>query len=169
LDATASRSYYIPADNASHGDNWGATLTFNVPLFTGYGDSYDRQRAQWEALATEADAQTLVRRIALEVWTAYHQLRTSADQVREARALLETSTKWEALARGRYEAGVGTILDLMTAQSALASARSREVEARADWLLALVRLTHGTGELDRRTIAAPSAHHAPSPSPRESR
>ncbi len=153
LDASASRGYFIPQDNATHGDNWGASLTFNVPVFTGFADSYEQQRAEWEALAVEADAQTLERRIALEVWTAYLQLRTSAEQVGEASALLATSVKWEQLARGRYEAGVGTILDLMAAQSTLASARSRFVQARADWLLARVQLAHDAGELGRRTVA----------------
>ena len=162
LDASASRSYYFPAEGTAYGDNWGATLTFNVPVFAGYADSYEQQRAEWEALAAEADARTLERRIALEVWTAYHQLEMSADQVKEVRSLLDTTEQWDDRARQRYEAGVGTILDLMAAQSALASARSRYIEARADWLLAMVRLTHDTGELARRSISELDSAVAPS-------
>ncbi len=152
LDANASRGYYLPQTYGTHGDNWGVSLTFNIPIFAGFSDSYEQQRAQWEAMAAEADARALERRIALDVWTAWLRLRTAAEQVDEASALLKISMEWEQLARGRYEAGVGTILDLMAAQSSLASARSQHVKARAEWILARVQLAHDAGELGRRTL-----------------
>ena len=152
LDANASRGYYLPQTYGTHGDNWGVSLTFNIPIFAGFSDSYEQQRAQWEAMAAEADARALERRIALDVWTAWLRLHTAAEQVDEASALLKISMEWEQLARGRYEAGVGTILDLMAAQSSLASARSQHVKARAEWILARVQLAHDAGELGRRTL-----------------
>jgi outer membrane protein TolC len=51
------------------------------------------------------------------------------------------------VAAGRYKAGVGSIIDLLTAQSALADARAQEVQARSLWFLAMAQLAHATGAL----------------------
>lgn len=152
LNAAASRSYYIPEQSSAFGDNYGATLTFNYPLFTGFSSSYEERRAGFEALAKEADADALQRQIAAQVWNAYQQMRTSGEQLDEVRELLETSKRLEEFSRGRYDAGVGTILDLMSAQATLASARSRYVQARADFLLSMVQLSHDVGELNVDTV-----------------
>lgn len=155
LDANANRVFYLYSSNpidANYGDNYSAGLTLNFPLFTGFENSYNEQRASYLALAAEADARALERQIALDVWTAYQQLETNAQQVDEARVLVEAAEQWEKLERGRYEAGVGTILDLMTAQTSLASSRARSIQARADWLLAFVGLAHAAGDLGRQHV-----------------
>ncbi|MCL2825073.1 MAG: TolC family protein, partial [Polyangiaceae bacterium] len=154
FDASAGYDVYVPRDDPSSAFAWGASLTLHVPLFTGYSIEYEKQRATWEALAAEADVQAIQYRIAEDVWTAYIALRTSADQIADAKELLATSQQWEQLARGRYSAGIGTIVDLMSAQSALATARSNYVQAKADWLLTTVRLSHAAGELGRRSFAS---------------
>jgi outer membrane protein len=51
------------------------------------------------------------------------------------------------VARGRYRAGVGTILDLLTAQAALASARGQQAQTRWTWATALAQLAHDVGVL----------------------
>jgi hypothetical protein len=50
--------------------------------------------------------------------------------------------------QGRYQSGVGSILDLLTSQSALAGARSQEAQARSLWFLSIAQLAHATGMLD---------------------
>ena len=52
------------------------------------------------------------------------------------------------MTQGRYKAGVGSILDLLTAQSALAEARSQEAQARSLWFLTIAQLAHSTGVLE---------------------
>jgi outer membrane protein TolC len=42
---------------------------------------------------------------------------------------------------------VGSILDLLTAQSALAGARSQEAQARSLWFLSVAQLAFSTGVL----------------------
>ena len=49
---------------------------------------------------------------------------------------------------GRYKAGVGSVLDLLAAQSALASARAQQVDARLAWSVSLAQLAHDAGVLD---------------------
>jgi hypothetical protein len=43
---------------------------------------------------------------------------------------------------------VGSVLDLLAAQSALASARAQHVDARLAWSVALAQLAHDAGVLD---------------------
>ena len=43
--------------------------------------------------------------------------------------------------------GVGTILDLLTAQSALASARAQQAQTRWTWATSLAQLSHDVGVL----------------------
>ena len=60
------------------------------------------------------------------------------------------------MAAGRYREGVGTVLDLLSAQRALASARALEISARLDWFTALARLAHDIGSLDPRDLGIPA-------------
>jgi outer membrane protein TolC len=45
---------------------------------------------------------------------------------------------------------VGTLLDLLAAQSALASARAQRVDARLSWSVSLAQLARDAGVLDTR-------------------
>jgi outer membrane protein TolC len=74
-------------------------------------------------------------------------VRTAAQRVRTAHDLLASAEQSEQVAAGRYKEGVGSILDVLTAQSALALARAQEVQARADWILSVASLAHDTGAL----------------------
>jgi outer membrane protein TolC len=53
------------------------------------------------------------------------------------------------VALGRYRAGVGGIIELLTAEAALENARAQEVQARTDWFLSIAQLAHATGTLER--------------------
>ena len=81
------------------------------------------------------------------VVTPYVPLHTAAARVRTADVLLASARQSEDVARGRYRAGVGTILDLLTAQTALASARAQQAQTRWTWATALAQLAHDVGVL----------------------
>jgi outer membrane protein TolC len=65
--------------------------------------------------------------------------------VKTSRDLLASAEQSERVALGRYQEGVGTIIDLLTAQAALADARAEEILARSAWFFALAQLAHDTG------------------------
>jgi outer membrane protein TolC len=70
--------------------------------------------------------------------------------VRTAADLLASATESESVARGRYREGVGSIVDLLIAQSALADARAQDAQARWQWRSALAQLAHDVGLLGLR-------------------
>ena len=66
----------------------------------------------------------------------------------------------ERVALGRYKAGVGTVLDLLLAQSALASARLQRIQAALDWYVFRATLAQTMGALDY-TLLQPAAQGRP--------
>jgi outer membrane protein TolC len=68
--------------------------------------------------------------------------------VRTSEDLIASAQQSSEVARARYKEGVGTVLDLLAAQSALASARAQQVDARLAWSVSLAQLAHDAGVLD---------------------
>jgi len=62
--------------------------------------------------------------------------------------LLTSAQQSSDVALGRYREGVGTIVDVLLARSALATARGEEIQARWEWHTALAQLAHDVGTLD---------------------
>ena len=147
LRGNGNRVFYESPADRDPSDNYAALLEVRVPLFSGFEHRYDVERARLEADATAAQAAELESRVQLEVWTSYYDLTTAAGRYETSGDLLASAEESARVAAGRYQAGVGSILDLLAAQSALANARAQRILARADWLLSLARLAHDTGAL----------------------
>src|SRR6185369_6507376 len=126
---------------------YSAIVAMRFPVFTGFRNRYDVRQAQIEADLAKEDVRSLEQQVGLQVWTSYYALQTAAQRLTTAKDLLTSATQSADVARDRYKAGVGNILDVLTAQSALAGARAQEVQARADWFLAVAQLAHDSGTL----------------------
>jgi outer membrane protein TolC len=143
------------ASNGSNVPNFaGQTYSLNfgvqIPVFTGFSNHYDVQAASEQYQAALARAAATKEQVIEQVFTSYYTLRTSTDRVRTSRSLLASATQSETVARERYREGGGSIVALLIAQSALASARAQEVDARWQWRAALAQLAHDVGVLDAR-------------------
>jgi TolC family type I secretion outer membrane protein len=126
---------------------YSAGIAMRFPLFTGYRNTYDIRAAEAQAQLAVEDARGLEQDIDLQVWTSYYAMQTAAQRVKTSRDLLAAAQQSADVARGRYRGGVGGILDLLTAEAALETARAQEVQARADWFLAMAQLAHDVGTL----------------------
>ena len=151
-----SRPYFYSPDGSVHADNYSGAILFRFPLFTGFQTTYDTLQAKEDVHAASEQAQTLEELVLLQVWTSYYNVRTAAAQVKTAQDLLASAAQSQEVAAGRYKSGVGTILDLLTAQAAYALARAQEAQARANWFLAMAQLAHDTGSLSREPVTAAS-------------
>jgi TolC family type I secretion outer membrane protein len=118
------------------------------PVFTGFRNVFDVRQAEVEAQLAREDVRALEQQVNLQVWTSYYALQTATRRLTAARDLLASAQQSVDVASSRYRAGVGGILDLLTAESALESARAQEVQSRADWFLAVAQLAHDTGSLE---------------------
>lgn len=144
---SVSRVYFYNSSGTPFADNYSGAILFRFPIFTGGKNAYEELEARELARAAAGQAESLNDQVVLQVWTSYYNLRTAAQRVKTARDLLASATQSQEVASGRYRAGVGSILDLLTAQSAYANALAQEAQSRSDWFVALAQLAHDTGSL----------------------
>jgi outer membrane protein len=130
-----------------HTTPYSAGVSFRFPLFTGFRNTYDVRAAKIETDLAAENARSLEQQIGLQVWTSYYDLQTAVKRLKTSRDLLHDAQESADVALGRYRAGIGSILDLLTAEAALENARAEEVQARADWFLSVAQLAHDTGTL----------------------
>jgi outer membrane protein len=158
---TGNRTYYYNRPGASFSTNYSGTIELSFPLFEGMQNRYEVLQAQEDARVARAQLESLDQQAMLQVWTSYSNLKTAVQQLATARDLLDSATQSEQVAAGRYREGVGSILDLLTAQSALADARAKDVDARSQWFVALAQLAHDTGRIAPPAPGAVTPANAP--------
>ncbi|HEX6533261.1 MAG TPA: TolC family protein [Gemmatimonadaceae bacterium] len=146
LDGTGGRTYLRSLPNG--GNSYTLTLGLRIPLFAGFSRAYDQVQAEAQARAAAARLDATRQQVIFEVFSSYYALQTATRRVRTADDLLASARQSHEVALARYKAGVGTVLDLLAAQSALADARAQQVQARWIWRTALAQLAHDAGVLD---------------------
>lgn len=140
-------SGYTYSSAVSNSRDWAVGLSLNIPLFTGFGDTYRVQAAQADLVAQKAARNKLAQQVTLDVWRAYQNLRTARDTYSSSIDLLSSATQAEKVALGRYKAGVGSILDLLNAEASLASARLQHIQAQYNWYTSRAALAQAMGRL----------------------
>lgn len=141
---------YAYSDSSIYGgiQSWTVGVQVSLPLFTGFANTYQIRSAEEQAAVQQANRDKLNQSVALDVWRAYHDLRTARETFRSGTDLLASATQSEKVAMGRYKAGAGNVLDLLSAQASLASARFQQVQARYNWHIGKARLAQALGQLD---------------------
>ena len=129
-------------------------LTLSIPLFTGFDTTYRVRAAEAQVDVRTAQRDKLRNQVALEVWKAYQSLTTATQSLQTTADLVASAEQSERVALGRYKAGVGTMLDVLAAQSALASARLQRIQAQLDWNVYRATLAQSMGALDDSLLQA---------------
>jgi outer membrane protein TolC len=150
LALTANGAQTRSSVSSFQGKSYNMNLGVSIPVFSGFSNQYDVAAASENYQAALARNEATKAQIIQQVFNAYYLLRTATDQVRTSRDLLASATQSEEVARERYREGVGTIVDLLIAQSALANAQAQAIGARWDWRAALAQLAHDVGVLNAR-------------------
>lgn len=148
VGSNAGRTYASPS--TLNGPNYNLSLGLSIPIFNGLSRQYDLGAAEARAEAATAFADLRRQDVITQVFVSYYALQTSEKRVRTADDLLASAQQSAQVAAGRYREGVGSILDLLTAQSALANARAQQVQSRWQWYTALAQLARDAGVLSTR-------------------
>ncbi len=165
-DAREARSAYLPSLGATatagtlgiigrpgNFPSYNLGLAVSVPIFNGFGWQYAARAAALTADAEAARLNTMEQQVALQVYQTYQALRTATQSVATADDLYTSASQSVDAARARYREGVGTLIDLLTAENSLADARAQRIQARVNWHTALVQLAHDAGSLQPSGIA----------------
>jgi outer membrane protein len=145
LSTNSGRIYYNQVYTGQ--DTYTASVLLTIPIFNGLTYQYNVHKAKADRDAAQAQLDSLAQQVILDVWTSYYDHQTAAQQVKTSRDLLESARQASEVVAARYKAGVGSILDVLTAQGALDRARALETQARTAWFVTLARLAHATGTL----------------------
>ena len=134
----------------AHASTFG--LTLKIPLFSGFNSTYQIKAAEAAAEAKRAQTEQTRLQVALDVWNVYYSLGTAGQSLHASADLVASAKQSQRVTLGRYKAGLGTILDVLNAQSALASARQQHIQTRYKWHIARAKLAQAMGTLDRGMI-----------------
>jgi outer membrane protein len=124
---------------------WALTLSMSWVLYDG-GNRIARYR-ETEAISNsalfqvKAEEQTVVQ----DVEQAIITVTEASERIQAAQAAVASAQENFRLAQGRFDAGVGTILELTDAQLALTQTQNTEAQALSDYRIALYRLDRARG------------------------
>jgi outer membrane protein len=135
-------------------------LTVTWPIFTGFATTYGVRQAQAVLQAQDSNLEQVGLSVTLDVWNAYYGLDSANQQLVATAALNKTAADNLDVALGRYQSGVGTIVDVLTAQTAASTSRQLRINAELGWKVARASLALALGRL---TNAEPLQDGAPLP------
>jgi outer membrane protein TolC len=142
-DVTGSGAY--GAVRPELAEVWSLTLSLTWPLYDGGGRLARYREARANLEAARARVRALELDIAREVEQAQINVEEAQERLLAAQTAVASAQENFRLAQGRFDAGVGTILELTDAQLALTQAQNLEAQALADYRIALYRLDRARG------------------------
>jgi outer membrane protein TolC len=160
LEVRGKKAQFLPtlgafatweADNPSlteaGGSNWIAGLTLRWNVFSGGSDSAQLKAARYRLEQKQLQLKAMESAMELEVHKAVVQARSAGQQVEAMQAAEAQSQESLRILRNRYETGLATMTDLLSAEAARSSARSALAEAIYQQRLSFARMEYAAGIL----------------------
>jgi outer membrane protein TolC len=145
LSGTANIGYAaqnFPPD----GNVWGVGLDLTVPLFSGFSSVEQVREATATINAIEARQNNLRLQIIKEVESAWLSGNEASARIVSTQKEVAAASENKSLAEGRYQEGVGTIIEVTDAQSQALDAQTANIQASYDYYTALARLDRAIGK-----------------------
>jgi outer membrane protein len=137
--------YDVAGTPASNSGAWSATLAVTLSLYDGGITRARIREAELRMEQLQAQAASTRQQIGLEVHQAWVALEQAAGELVAAAKAVEQGREAARIAQVRYEAGLGTLLEVLSAQSTLAQAEYGLASARFTQNVARVQLQLATG------------------------
>jgi outer membrane protein len=144
---SADANWNYRGQELPYAPNWvvGGTLTvpvLNPPLFS------QLDEAAANLASAQASEDLTAQNVTLEVQQSFVDLVSARERIRTAEVLLTQARENLALAQGRYQVGVGPLIDVTDAELALTQAESENIQAIVDFKLSEARLRKAMGLLE---------------------
>ncbi|MDX5321019.1 MAG: TolC family protein [Bacteroidota bacterium] len=127
------------------GTMWG--LTLRVPIFSGFQRQAQVQQARLETIKTRNDLKNMERVIDNEVFQARNNYITTIQTVENQLKNYELSKEIQQIAQSKFEEGLGSSLEVSTANSDLLQAETNYLSAVYDMLVAELQYKKALGTL----------------------
>jgi outer membrane protein len=138
----------IPAGDPRLPETYSAVgFNLSIPIFNGGLFSARRAEAEQRAVAADNDVRDLANQVARDVRNAWLAARTAAQRLEVSARLLVQANEALRLAQTRYDAGLGSIVELSQAQLNQTAADIQNATARYEYLSRRAALDFATGDL----------------------
>ena len=123
-------------------------VSVSFPLFSGFARPARVAQEKWRLESLSQQQQALRLQVSLEVWNALLAFKEAAERISNTRIFYDNSLENLRIAEGEYKEGVGSMLDVIDAQTALVTAEESHIEALADFQIARAALERAVGRHD---------------------
>jgi outer membrane protein len=124
-----------------------AGINVNIPVFNGGLFAARRSESLFRAKAADKDVENLRIQISRDVRQTWYNTHNAAQRLTITTQLVEQARRAEHLAQARYDAGLGSIVELTQAQTSQISAEINAASARYEYLSRQTELDFATGNL----------------------
>lgn len=133
----------LSSDNFTR--SWSTTLNISMPIFDGFSTSAEVKKARLDYRASELQLSQTRNQVEIDVRGAFLQYGEASERLQAQAKTVDQAQEGLRIARLRYESGVGTQLEVLSAESALTQAKTNYVQATHDAALAVYRIMRVTG------------------------
>lgn len=145
LTGTASAGY-ADSDFPPGGNVWAIGLNLTIPIFSGFSTVAQTKEAVAALRGVEAQHNNLKLQIAKDVETAWFSIREATARISSTEKEVIAARENRSLAMGRYQEGIGNIIEVTDAQSQSLDADTSKIQAIYDYHIALARLHRAVGK-----------------------
>ena len=125
---------------------WQAQLSLNVPIFDGFRTTHRVEETLRNYYVIKFQEEQQRQQVALDVEQAYLRLVELQERIKANEAAAGAAKENLDLATGRYQVGVGSIIEVTDAQTLYTDAQTTYVRALYDYKIADAQLTRAIGQ-----------------------
>jgi outer membrane protein TolC len=124
---------------------WQVQLSLNVPIFDGFRTSQKVEEALRNYHSIRAQEEDQKQQVALDVEQSYLKLIESEGRIKATEAAERAAKENLDLANGRYQVGVGSIIEVTDAQTLYTDAQTNHIRSLYDYKIAEAQLMRAIG------------------------
>ncbi|HEV8721801.1 MAG TPA: TolC family protein [Candidatus Binatia bacterium] len=156
FDASYGRRHVSnePADNPTGGSRntfplqptWSVQLSFNIPIFDGFRTTNRVEETLHNYYNVRAQEEDRRQQIALEVEQSYLRVVETQERIRATESAARAAKENLDLAQGRYQVGVGSIIEVTDAETLYTDAQTTYIRTIYDYKIADAQLARAMGD-----------------------
>ncbi len=128
-------------------NNVSGNLHLEIPIFTGFRASAERQESMAQLRAATQRRLDTEQQVKTDVAETLHALQTSSEKMTTTEVQVQQAELAAKHARARYENGMATALDLLDTEASLSQAELARLQAAYAYVLNTYTLKRATGEI----------------------
>jgi outer membrane protein TolC len=126
---------------------WSVQLSFNIPIFDGFRTTNRVDETLHNYYNIRAQEEDRRQQIALDVEQSYLRVVETQERIKATEAALQAAKENFDLAQGRYQVGVGSIIEVTDAQTLYTDAQTTYIRTVYEYKIADAQLARAMGDI----------------------